>query len=409
MATDSTRVKVYAFLGLVLAVGGGYWAQQKYQIFGKLGTAKADSKKKDDAAKKGETEAVAVELALAKTGDLAVNVSSSGNLRALRDVAVATQAEGIVQKVLAEEGDYVEEGRVLAQIDDRPIRIRLELAKERLAQAGFQHDKAKLREEKARIQIAHYEKEYERYRKANEQGLVSETEAERRRLQRDEYVHDQRIAASEIVELTHRMGELKSEISQIELDLTRTQLKAPFGGFITRRTAEIGQRVRALDPMFNLGAFSPLYADVFLSEREARQVRPGQAAVVQLGSEGEAKVTGRIERLSPVVDQASGTVKITVELRPPGREFRPGAFVRVEIRTDTRNGVLMIPKRAVIEEDGQSFVYVTKDGNATRRKVKIGHEWEGRVEVSEGLESGQQVVVAGQGGLKEGSKVKVQG
>lgn len=408
MPTGSTRVKVYAFLGVLAAAGGIFWAGKQYKLFGGTASAKSDSKKKDGA-KKGEAEAVAVELAMAKAGNLAVNVSSSGNLRALRDIVVSTQAEGIVQRVLAEEGDYVEEGRLLAQIDDRPIRIRLELAKERLAQAGFQHEKAKLREEKARIQIAHYEKEYDRYRRANEQGLVSETEAERRRLQRDEFVHDQRIASSEFTELGHRMGELKSEIAQIELDLTRTQVKAPFAGFITRRTVEIGQRVRALDPMFNLGAFSPLFADVFLSEREAQGVKPGQPAIVQLGSEGEAKVTGRVERLSPVVDQQSGTVKITVELRPPSRSFRPGAFVRVEIRTDTRNGVLLIPKRAVMEEDGQSYVYVTHDGKASRKRVKIGHESEGSVEVREGLQSGQQVVVAGQGGLKEGSKVKVQG
>jgi RND family efflux transporter MFP subunit len=170
----------------------------------------------------------------------------------------------------------------------------------------------------------------------------------------------------------------------------------------------IGQRVRALDPLFNIGSFSPLFADVHLSERDARAVRSRQAATIYLGSDEASTVVGHVERISPIVDQSSGTVKVTIALDPkPG--FRPGAFVRVDIRTDTKSDAVLIPKRAIIEEDGQNYVYVASQDTAKRSKVEIGYQSEGIVEIRSGVAPGQKVVVAGQGALKEGAKIKVLG
>lgn len=403
----SERAKVYSVLAAAALLGGGYWSNQKYNWLQAAGIGK-DSKKdtKKDSKKGAETEAVPVELAAVNAGRIESRVSSSGNLRALRDIVLATQGEGIVERVLAEEGDFVKEGQLLVQLDERPIRIRIDLTRQRLAQARAQIDKAKVREEKAKVQIDHYEREYDRYNRAFKQGLISETEAERRRLQRDEYIQDMRLAVAEIAELNHRVGELQAEIAQAELDLSRLQLKAPFAGFITRRAVEIGQRARALETMFNLGAFSPLYAEIFVPEREARGVHAGQAATVRLGADDKQAAIGRVQRLSPVVDQSSGTVKVTIEVPAAGGSFRPGAFVRVDVKTDVHEGVLLIPKRALIEEDGENYVYIADSGKASRKKVAIGFESEGLVEVVTGLNGGQQVVVAGQGGLKEGSKIK---
>jgi membrane fusion protein (multidrug efflux system) len=117
-------------------------------------------------------------------------------------------------------------------------------------------------------------------------------------------------------------------------------------------------------------------------------------------------VKGRVERISPVVDQASGTVKVTVALEPQ-QGFRPGAFVRVEIRTDTKSDAILIPKRAIIEEDGLNYVFVATRDTAQRTKVQLGYQSEGMVEIRTGVSPGQSVVVAGQGALKEGAKIKV--
>jgi RND family efflux transporter MFP subunit len=235
---------------------------------------------------------------------------------------------------------------------------------------------------------------------------VSDKEVATYRYKLEELIHDEKSAVSESKEFGHKVAELEAEIAQSKLDLARTEVRAPFAGFITTRTVNIGQRLRPMDALFNLGSFAPLYADVHLSEKDTRNVRSGQPALVRLGSDDAATVHGRVERISPIVEQSSGTVKVTVAMDPqPG--FRPGSFVRVEIRTDTKADATVIPKRALIEEDGNNYVYVAQNDTAKRTKVELGYEREGLVEIRKGVEPGQNVVVAGQGALKEGGKIKV--
>jgi len=100
-------------------------------------------------------------------------------------------------------------------------------------------------------------------------------------------------------------------------------------------------------------------------------------------------------------------VKVTVEMKEARGGFKPGAFVRVEIKTDTKQNAVLIPKKAVVEEDGQHFVFVADKESASRVKVSLGYQREDQVEVLGGLKVGQQVVVAGQGALKKGSKIRV--
>ncbi len=401
----SQRTKVYAFLiTLVLLVGGGYLLNQEFHFIGAV--AKAEGEANDETGK-GEQNGVPVELSVAEKGEISSFIDSTGNLRALRDIEVATQVEGIVREVLAEEGDFVKQGQLLCKIDDAQHRINLELARERLAQSKVQLEKAKINFEKAGVQIENARTEYDRYSRAHEDGLVSETEVATRKYQLDELIHDRRVSRSEIKELEHRVAELEAEIAQSELQIALTGIKAPFAGYITERKVEMGQRVRSLDALFKLGSFSPLHADVFLSERDARAVSPGQAALLTLGSDGSERVAGRVKRVAPVVDQNTGTVKVTVEVATERPGFKPGAFVRVSLETDTLTEALLIPKNAVLEQDGETFVFVSDSEQARRVKVILGYEHEGIVQIRSGLSSGEKVVVAGQGALKEGDKLEI--
>ena len=114
-------------------------------------------------------------------------------------------------------------------------------------------------------------------------------------------------------------------------------------------------------------------------------------------------------RVSPVVDDATGTVKVTVELQPRNSAFRPGSFVRVVIETDTRTETVLIPKKAVVEEEGSLYVFVSKGEEAERREVDVGYEDGAVVEVLSGVAVGEAVVVAGQGALSNGAKIRIVG
>jgi RND family efflux transporter MFP subunit len=405
----STPVKVYGFLGLLALLAGGGYVVKKQFFNGDVAQANASGETKAGAKKDGADEAIPVEVVKAEEGAISAFVSSTANLKARRDVELAARAEGVVREVLVEEGDLVKEGQVLCRLDDRLVRIRLESTEQKLAQARLQHDKARIRHEKAATQIANNSTEVQRSEKAFAEGLVSEKEVDDLRYKVAELQHDRDVAQSEQKEFGHHVEELEAELAQVKYDLSQTQMVAPFSGYITERKVELGQTVRNLDPLFRLGAFSPLEADVHLSERDARRVRPGQKADISLGA-GSEHAEGEVLRISPVVDNSTGTVKVTLTVQPPSRLFKPGAFVRADIETDSREKTTLIPKRALVQQDGQTFVFVTEGEQAKRREVKLGYESGGAVEIVEGVKLGENVVVAGQGSLKEGSKIKeVQG
>jgi membrane fusion protein (multidrug efflux system) len=398
----STRTKVYLFLGFcaILVIG-------VVVLNSTSKTAAANSKTDPAKAKNDGKDIVPVELAAVKRGEMSSFVTASTNLRAQREVDVVSQTEGIARQLVVEEGDFVQAGAVLCVLDDTQLQIRLQSARQKLAQARLQSEKANIQQEKTVVQIANQQEELNRYQELYQNQLVSERDVAQIRYRLAELEHDARVSVSQSRELTHRVAELEAELEQVSLEISRCHIKAPFSGYIVQRQVELGRTVRNLEPLFKLSAFSPLYADVFLSESEARAVVSGQAASIRLGVDDTARAEGRVARVSPVVDQASGTVKVTVEQRQAEKGFKPGAFVMVQIQTARRSDALLIPKRALLDEDGEKYVFVVRGDTAHRMPVRLGSETDGQVEVRQGLQEDQQVVVAGQGGLKDGGKIKI--
>ena len=400
----SVRKKVYGFLGLVVLFAvAGYLLVPYFTSDGAVSLADTarDQEKEDQEA------SVPVEVAVARRGEISASILSTANLTARREVAVAAQTEGLVRELPAEEGDFVQAGQLLCRLDDTEARIRLQSARQKLAQAKLQLEKAGILGEKSDVQVANTREEYERYSQLYADRLVSEREVAQVRYRLDELEHDLRASTSDTRELTHRVEELESEIEQFQLEISRTRVEAPFSGYITRRVVNVGQTVRSQDTLFQLGDFSPLQAEVFLSERDAAAITVGQDAAVYSGVEAGVGIEGRVARISPVVDRSTGTVKVTIELSRGNELFKPGAFVRVEIRTDTREGSVLIPKRAIVEEDGDRFVFVAEENTVKRVRIELGYQNAGDVEILRGVSAGDSVVVAGQGGLKDGSRIRL--
>lgn len=400
----SSRTGVYAFLLMLALVGGGFYLFQQYQPDGAADEKAAKKKKEAE-----ENKAIPIEVAAATSGSISSHVYATANLRALRDVTLKPQTPGVVREILVEEGAYVKKGQVLARLDDRELRINVELAKQRLEQTRIQLESAKILREKNLTQITAKEDELARNEKALAEGLVSDTDVALLRNQLAELGHDERAQGATVREREFLVEQLTSEIARDEVLLSNTEIKAPFGGRIVERTAELGQTVGSADSLFRLASFSPLYADAYISEQDSRRVRSGQAVEVSLGATGEDSIRGRVLRVSPVVDDSTGTVKVTAEIRPSDPSFRPGAFVRVRIETDVRERTVLAPKKAVLEEDGESFVFVNADEKAEKRTVQTGYEDGASIEIRSGLKPGEEIVVAGQGALKDGDKTRVVG
>jgi len=309
---------------------------------------------------------VPVEVSAIEPGTLSAYISSTANLVAEFEVKVLAEVEGRVLTLQVEEGDFVNKGQVLATLvrDDEQISVK----------------KAQLKESNARLA-------YERAQDLVDKELISQEEYDK---------------------LSIDYGIAQQEIAEAEWNLAKTTIRAPFTGRLTQRLAQIGQHVQIGDELFQVTDFDPLIARIYLPERDVLGLAEGREVRLRLNADDSVAFAGRIRQISPVVDTATGTVKITVEAREVPAGVRPGSFVSVDIIRETRTDTLLLPREAVLRELQKTHVFVANDDEvAEKRAVTLGLEEGDFIEALTGVEAGDKVIVAGQGGLKDGSPVKI--
>jgi len=308
---------------------------------------------------------VPVEVAAVSEGSVSAYTSSTANLVAENEVKVLSEVEGRVLTLRVEEGDWVKNGQVLATLvrDDQAIAFK----------------KAQLQETNARAA-------FDRATELVERELISREEF-------DKLSIDYEIA--------------QQELAEAEWALKKTTIIAPFSGRITARMTQLGQHVRPGDELFQVTDFDPLVARIYLPERDVLGLEEGQDVQIRLDAATEVYFAGRIRQISPVVDTSTGTVKVTVEATEPPEQVRPGSFVTVNIVRVTHSDALLLPREAVLRELQKAHVYVAEDDVAEKRAVTLGLEEGELIEVLSGVAAGDRVIVTGQGGLKDGSAVKI--
>jgi membrane fusion protein (multidrug efflux system) len=310
-------------------------------------------------------EPATVAVAAVEVGAISSYVAATANLVAEAEVKVVAEAEGKVTRLLVEEGDAVRKGQALVEIDTAD---------------------ASLAVEKADIAVRNAQVTRERTETMAAERLISAQDLDKVR-------YEHAAAAQALAEARHR--------------LRKTTVTAPFGGRITVRRVQPGQAVKVGDELFTLADFEPLVARIFLPEREVLDLRIGQPVRLALRAREETRFEGRIRRISPVVDTASGTVKVTVEAVQPPPSVRPGAFVTVEVVRETRARALIVPRTAVVRELHEAYVFVADGAVARKRLVEVGLEEGVRLQILSGVKEGEQVVTSGHGALKDEAPIAV--
>ncbi len=299
--------------------------------------------------------------------DLSRTVTVTGPVEPIRSVSVNAMAAGTVVRVLAEEGDRVAAGALLAELDDREL--------------SAQHARA-------RAVLASAEAGFERARQLRERQLNSQAELD---------------AARAAFEAARADAELWAA------RLGFTKITAPIAGMVTAKRLERGGAVSANEEMFVLADDSQLVVRVQVSELDVVRLAPGREVAVRLDAYPEARLEGRIRRVFPSADAASRLVPVEVALgrAPAGVIPRPGFLARVELALERREGAIAVPAAAVgVSEDG-AFVYVVSADTLARRPVETGLTASGWIEVTRGLAAGEKVVSSGHANLRPGAAVRI--
>jgi membrane fusion protein (multidrug efflux system) len=233
------------------------------------------------------------------------------------------------------------------------------------------------------------EREYERQKRLHGQGLISE---------------------EAFNQSTYEIEQLQLRQEEAERALSYTQVQAPISGVITARQVNIGDHVSINQKLFELVDFNSIVARIFVPEKELSQLRKGLPVRITASALGDARFEGRVERIAPTVDPATGTVKVTVAL-PRRAGLRPGLYVDAQVVTETYDDALRVPKRALIQDGEQKFLYrLAADDTVERLVIDPALEDREFIQPSgTALAAGDRVVISGQVGLKDGAKVRVLG
>ena len=312
-----------------------------------------------------ETPAVPVETIAPTRADIDASYSGTAPIEAFADAVVIAKVGGEVREILVEEGDDVRRGQVLARLDGD--RLRLEMLQ-------------------AEANLRKLQRDYQRNVDLKDKALISEGDFEK---------------------IQYEMEALEASFELAQLELDYTEIRAPIGGVVSERFVKVGNTIDVNTETFQVTSLEPLVSYLHVPEREYRRIDPGQPATIGIDALPGETFEAAVARVSPVVDPATGTFKITIEVSDPSRRLKPGMFGRIDIVYDSRPMVLQIPRSAVIEEAGETAVFVVEGRTAVRRLIRTGYSEAGNVEVIEGLTDSDEVVIVGQSNLKNGSQVSV--
>lgn len=327
--------------------------------------AKRASEAEKEKARQAAAEMVPVETALVTRGAISAFLSYNSTLETEAIVDIYPQTSGQVETLLVEEGRVVKEGDPLLKIDDRELSVDAEEAT-----GNYEHLKRN---------FARTEDLYER-------NLINKQDYEIQ---------------------SYQLEQARLRLERSKIRLSYTTVRAPFAGVITAREVQVGARVGNGTKVFSMVKLDDLVARVFVPSRHLSTIAENQLAVVTSEFLPDRTFNGWVKRISPVVDPKSGTFKVTVGVKSDKpSDLPPGLFVGVRVITDTRPDAVLIPKRAVVYEGGERYVFTIVKDRAVKKKLTIGFEDPNNVEALSGFDVGTPVIVLGQNGLKDGSMVR---
>jgi membrane fusion protein (multidrug efflux system) len=321
----------------------------------------------DDANGESEEEAIAipVEVGSPVRGDIVAVYSGTAPIEALAEADVIAKVAGEVRVINVEEGDIVKQGQVLAKLDGD--RLRLEL-------------------NQSEANLHKLQRDYERNVELKEKSLIS---------------------SGEFDKIKYDLEALQASFNLAKLELDYTQIRAPIDGVVSERFVRLGNTLAVNEPVFRITSFDPLVAYLHVPEREYRHIAEGQPVGIDIDALQGLRVIASVTRVSPIVDPETGTFKITIEISDDQRRIKPGMFGRISIVYDQHVNVLQIPRSAILEEDGETTVFVVEDDKAIRKVVQTAYSDGGMMEITSGLSDGDRVITTGQIGLKDEALVTI--
>lgn len=333
--------------------------------------------------------AVPVKTALVQQQSVPVWIRAIGQVKAQQSVEIRPQVDGILQRILVEEGQLVKAGDLLAVIDDRSIRAAYEQAKAQLAVVQAQLDVAKL--------------DLKRYQNLRKDQAVSAQMA------------DQQQAT--VQQLEAQLRSVQATINAQQVELSYTQILSPISGQVGIRNVDAGNYIRTSDAssLFSVVQLDPISIEIALPQSRlpelqllTQQIRQKQTVPVlaYLKEGADPLAQGQLTVVDNRVASATGTIRVKADFANPDAALWPSQSVVIALQSSVLENALTIPVKALQQGPEGAFVWFDNQGKAATAPVEVVLQDKNQLVVT-GVSAGQSLIVDGQSRLRKGAELKI--
>lgn len=373
--------------------------------------------------------AIDVTTATAIKRDLPRFFETTGSLAGDQQTDVAPQTSGKVVAVGVDIGSPVRRGQMLVRLDDAELKLRVEQAAAQVNQAkaavrqaeekiglrsGQAFDPNRVAEvAAARVTLDLAEKNLRRAEKLIESGDVSRQFYDQQRAQRDQLKEQYDVALAQArqnfagVEVARtNVANAEAALALAKQNLSYAVISSPMDGFVSERTADLGEYVSPQQKVATIVRTNPLRVRIDVPEQAIPEVRVGQSVSATTSAWPDRNFSGRVARIAPNVSAQSRTLTVEAEIDNSSGALKPGQFATVRILQERAEPAVLVPARAVVTEAGVSRVFVIKDGHAEQRLVQTGQGEGDLIEIKQGVAADELVATSNQQQLTDGIAVK---
>jgi HlyD family secretion protein len=372
-----------------------------------------------------------------------VVLTAGGYIIPRRRIEVSSKISGRVERLLVEKGDSVRSGQILAYLDDREIRAQLEQARamRMAAEARLKEALTGSRPQEVQRATAAVEQadatakttsfSLDRAKRLHAAGVLSQQAMDDAQNAHDVAVAQAKVAKEnfelarigprqEQIDLTRaQLAEADASVRWLEAQLENTIIRAPVEGTVLERLIEQGEMVTtgyvsgrgAKSAFCSIANLKDLEVELDINESDIPRVRLGQECVVSPDSYPDRKYKARVREIAPEANRQKATIQVKVTIENPDEYLRPETNAKVNFLEEKKEsaaaqeGRILIPKAAIVSGASGPAVFLFKDGRAVRQTIETGRELWGQVEIRSGLTGGEQLIVRGLEGLKDGDKL----
>ena len=313
---------------------------------------------------RGTAGPVPVEVVLARTDTVVDAITATGQVEPIQSIQLRPEVDGRLVEILVREGTEVAQGRPLFKVDDGELKAQVARAQadRDLAQQALTRTKQLLQEKAA--------------------------------------------APADVERAEAQMRSTQAALDLLQLRLDRTLVRAPFAGVVGQRLASLGDYVNNSTRLITLQTVSPQRVAFQVPERYADLLKVNQRVVFRVAALSGRDFAGTVDFVDPLVALPARTITVKALVPNPRRELQAGMFIEARLETARRPDAVVVPEDAVSPMQGSMWVWVVNGEKAERRQVTLGVRTPGYVEIREGIQSGEQVVVGGSERLLPGAQVK---